>query len=73
MSYIFFRICLAVKEPIPSALESSLPEIKKNIKKLKSFASKINEGNVNEEMTVRASYHICRHDEGLPCEPEVEI
>ena len=33
----------------------------------------INEGTASEEMTVRAVYHICRHDEGKPCGPEQEI
>lgn len=73
MSYIRFQLDLAVKQPIPAALMSKLPEIKEAIRKLKSYASKINEGKDNEEMTVTASYHICHHDEGLPCEPETEI
>jgi len=73
MSYIRFNLDLAVKQPIPSGLKSKLPEIRDAIRKLKSYASKINEGKVNEEMTVKAAYHICRHDENLPCDPEVEI
>lgn len=73
MSYIRFQLDLAVKQPMPPALQSKLPEIKEAVRKLKSFASRINEGKENEEMTVRAVYHICHHDEGLPCEPEKEI
>lgn len=73
MSYIRFQLDLAVKQPIPAALQSKLPEIREAVRKLKSFASKINEGKETEEMTVRAVYHICHHDEGLPCEPETDI
>lgn len=73
MSYLRFQLDLAIKQPIPDALKTKLPEIKDNIQRLKAYAEKINEGNVNEEMTVRAVYHICKHDEGLPCEPEQEI
>ena len=42
-------------------------------KSLSNNAISINEGKDNEEMTVSAVYHICHHDEGLPCEPETEI
>ena len=73
MSYLRFTLDLAIKQPIPQALKSKLPEIRDAIRQLKAYASKINEGSVNEEMTVRATYHICHHDEGLPCEPEQEI
>ena len=73
MSYIRFNLDLAVKQPIPQALQNKLPAIRDAIKQLKAYASKINEGQANEEMTVRAVYHICHHDEGLPCEPEQEV
>lgn len=75
MSYLRFNLDLAVKQPIPTALKDKLPAIRDAIKQLKSYASKINEGKNNEEMTVKASYHICHHDSGntIPCEPEQEI
>ena len=73
MSYLRFQLDLAIKEPLPQALADRLPAIRDTIRRLKSFASKINEGQTNEEMTVRAVYHICRHDEGAPCEPEREV
>ena len=44
------------------------------IRGLKALAVKINEGKPNEEMTVRAVWHRCHHDEvGVPCESENEI
>jgi len=43
------------------------------IRQLKSFASKINVGNQNEELTVEAKSHICMHEEGLPCSPEKDV
>ena len=73
ISYLRFTLDLAVKQPIPAVLQAKLPAIKDAIKQLKAYASKINAGAANEEITVKATYHICRHDEGLPCDPEVAI
>lgn len=42
-------------------------------KNLSSLTVSINEDEVNEEMTVTANWHLCRHDSGLPCEVESEI
>ena len=69
-----FEISLA----IPSGVYDSISDTKKKafrdaVRAIKAYAVKINEGATNEEMTVKASWHICRHDEGLPCEPEQEI
>ena len=36
----------------------------------KVYAEKINAGLDNEENTVSARYHICRHDEGKSCSRE---
>jgi len=43
------------------------------VRAMKSLAVKINEGKDNEEMTVKAAYHICRHDEGGTCPDEQDI
>ena len=63
---------------IPTAIYDAIPLAKKiaardAIRDLKALAVKINAGKPNEEMTVKATYHICRHDEGLPCDPEITI
>ena len=60
---------------IPTALATKVPVIRDAIRQLKAYAVKINAGKDNEEMTVKASYHICHHDETptKPCEPEVAI
>ena len=73
MSYLRFTLDLAVKEPLPQALADRLPALRAAIKELKSYASKINEGTANEEITVRAAYHRCNHDIGSPCDPEREV
>ena len=73
MSYLRFTVDLAVKEPLPPTLAEKLPAIRQQILQLKAFATRINQGRPNEEMTVKATYHVCRHEEGLPCEPEIEI
>ena len=63
---------------IPSGVYDAIPEAKKTafrdtIRAMKALAVKINEGTDNEEMTVRAVWHKCMHDEGLSCLPELEI
>lgn len=60
---------------IPTALATQIPTIRTAIQKLKSFAKKINKGMDNEEMTIKAGYHKCYHDEDpvRPCDPEVDI
>ena len=63
---------------IPDAVWAAIPATKKaairdRIRELKAFAVKINAGQPNEEITVKASYHICRHDEGKACDPESDI
>lgn len=63
---------------IPKDVYEAIPAAKKlafrdAIRAMKALAVKVNKGNVNEEMTVRAVYHKCGHDENKPCEPEVEI
>ena len=65
---------------IPSAVYDSIPSAKKlairdRIRELKALAVTINEGKDTEEMTVKATWHKCYHDEipTKPCEPEEEI
>ncbi len=63
---------------IPDTVWASIPSAKKQswltmFKELRSFASKINEGKPNEEMTISATIHDCYHDEAgnhPPCEPK---
>lgn len=74
MAFIRFTLDLA----IPEAVYAAIPEAKKiairdRIRELKALAVKINEGQANEEATVRAVWHRCYHDEGGPCEPERNI
>ena len=72
-TYLRFKLDLAIKQPLPQALKDELPALKAAIRRLKSFASKINTGKSNEEMTVKAAWHICRNEDYLPCEPEQEV
>ena len=69
-----FQIDLA----IPSDVFDSIPDRRKSafrdaVRAIKSYAVRINEGRDEEEMTVKAVYHKCYHDEGKACEPEKEI
>ena len=75
MALIRIQLDLAIPSEVAqkTAVKAKLLELYALIKLAKSYSVKINEGLPNEEMTVRAVYHICRHDEGLPCEPVVEI
>ncbi len=72
MALIRFTLDLA----IPMEVYNALPLAKKietrdAIRSLKALAVKINEGKDNEEMTVKAQWHLCHHDES-PGEPCVE-
>ena len=66
-------IDLFFKDKTPQQVNKDFPQLLPVIKAAKKKASKINAGMDNEEMTVTARYHICRHDEGKPCDPWVEI
>jgi hypothetical protein len=68
MSYLRYRIDLAFKQPVSPAVQAILTSFNAELKKLKPFAEKINASGMNEEDTQRAKKHICKHDEGLPCE-----
>lgn len=73
MSYLRWRMDLAVKEPIPPQLAGQMNAIKAAICTFKQHAERINEGNENEENTIYLKEHICNHDTNEPCEPEEEI
>jgi len=82
-----FIIDLAIPETIPSALLQNptpaqltamgnmtwLDIIKTMIQRLRTYSEKINAGTTREEDTIRAKQHICRHADGLPCDPETDI
>jgi len=69
-----FRIDIAVPEAVYDAIPAATKTaIRDKIRYLKARAVKINEGLPNEEMTVKAKWHKCGHDEGKPCEPEQDI
>jgi len=66
---------------IPQTTYDAIPVAKKiafrdMVRGLKALSVNINAGQPNEEMTTRAVYRICHHDEGLnhpPCGEEQEI
>lgn len=60
---------------IPTALATRIPAIRQAVRDLKAYARRINAGQLNEEMTVRAVYHICHHEDTPtgPCGEEQEI
>jgi hypothetical protein len=57
----------------PQQVKTAFPELLPAIKAAKAKTSVLNAGKSNEEFTMRATYHICRHDEGKSCDAEVEI
>lgn len=67
------RLDLFLPDMTPLQVAQTYPAILQGIRQLKGLARKINEGQPNEEATVTAKYHLCRHDENKPCEPEREI
>lgn len=75
MSYTRISIDLAFKNPMSNTVKNKLQELKTLAKQGKTYAKKINEGQPNEENTVRATYHVCYHDEpgnNAPC-TDIEI
>jgi len=75
MSLIRFSLDLAIPEKVYSAIPADKKTaFRARIRELKALAVKINAGLPNEEMTVRAVFHICHHDTSdQPCEAEQEI
>ena len=61
---------------LPTTLVTHLVALRNEVRLAKTYATKINEGEPNEEMTVKAIIRICHHDEGEghpQCEGEIEI
>ena len=58
---------------MPTAVKNKLAGLKALVLQGKAYAEKINAGTAQEENTVRAMWHVCRHDEGKSCDPEIEI
>lgn len=73
MSLIRFNIQGAVPLPLTPAQQAFIDDLKARLRILKSHCVNINAGTDNEEDTTSFKYHICRHDEGKPCEPSQEI
>ncbi len=55
-----------VRLDLPFESEADAQSLMAYAKQLSKKAVSINEGEPNEEIAY-ADYHICRHDEGLPC------
>ena len=74
MALMRFNIQLAIPEDvfdnIPLARKIAFRD---EVRALKKLAVKINEGLPNEENTVIAEYHLCRHDGDGACGEVLEI
>lgn len=87
MAHRRFRIDLAIPEKIPSDLLQKptanqlmaignmtwIEIIKTMIKRLKTYSEKINVDIQKEEDTLVAKWHLCKHADNLPCDPEEDI
>ncbi len=76
MATIRFILDLAIPEAVFTVIPTAkVTALKQGIRDLKALAVKINDGKPNEEMTVRAVWHRCYHDEpgNKPCAPEQDI
>jgi len=67
--YVRFMIdCAIPKEDWIALTDLQRARIRNDILNIKTKSIKVNEGNSNEENTVRAKYHMCRHElEDLSC------
>ncbi len=68
--YIYLGIPEVVYNAIPLAKKTAFRDA---VRAMKALAVKINAGRPEKEMTVRATWHKCYHDEGKPCEAGQEI
>ena len=74
MSLIRFTLDLAIPKDVYNAIPKDVKiAVRDKIRQIKSYAVKINEGLPNEEMTVKATWHVCHHDTNESCEAETEI
>ncbi len=76
MAGIRFNLDLFITEAVYNAIPTATKiAIRDRIRELKAKAVKINAGLPNEEMTIKAVWHKCYHDEipFKPCESEQEI
>lgn len=74
MAFVRFTIDGAVPKDAYDALSSATKtSIRDKFLQLKALCRKINKGLPNEEATVSFKWHVCRHDEGLPCDQEQNI
>ena len=72
MALIRFTLDLAIPEAVYQVIPSATKiEFRDRVRAMKALAVKINEGSPNEEMTVKATWHRCTHDED-PASPCVE-
>ena len=67
MAVIRFTLDLAIPEAtfdsIPTAART---DFRDRVRALKALAVKINAGQPSEEMTIKATWHRCTHDEAVP-------
>ena len=62
-----------IKAALPLELQNIIIDYYQKIQTWKSYAVKINDGQANEELSITATYEICRHDIGKACSPQREI
>lgn len=74
MPYVRFRLDLAIPKDVYDAITpATKAAFKEKVLAMKALAVRINAGKTNEEVSVVAVWHLCNHDQGLPCGPEQEI
>ncbi len=69
MSGTRVQLDLFFKDMTPQEVNQTWPNLLPLINTVKARASNV----TGNEVTVKATYHICRHDIGGSCDPEVEI
>ena len=62
-----------IRDALPLELQSIIVDYYQKIKRWKSYAVKINDGAVNEEPSITATYEVCRHDINQSCSKQTEI
>lgn len=66
---------LVVGIKIPTAFAEKIPAIRDKVRNVKDFVASMNRVLAGENLSLKATYHICYHNEtpGKPCKQEQDI
>jgi len=58
---------------IDPAVAAKIPAVRAKVQNIKTFVGNMDRTLGSEQLSLSATLHICRHDEGLPCDAPQDI